>query len=152
MSLGYGLCIVSPDHSLRGIPCLFSLPFCLFLSPIPGSRLLIQKLSPCLFVSLIFWYEFFEYLSQTDPGPPKTPHSHLQAVRHGQKWDPGQLSELGTLYAGQGNMCSFVCTLLPLLFQGLKKQKRMGGEVESCRTKFESKSQALDPSKRMLET
>lgn len=67
-------CVLSPlTHSLRGIPCLFSLPFCLFLSPIPGSRLLTQKLSPCLFVSPIFWYEFFEYLSQTDPGPPKHP-------------------------------------------------------------------------------
>lgn len=139
------VCTVSPiTFTKGGIQACFPSLFVFFSIPAPSFGLFIQKVSPHLFVSPVFCCEFFGYPSQTDPGPPKTPHSHLQAVRHGQKWDPGQLSELGDLYAGQGSLCPFVCAPLSQLFQDLKKQRKLKGEVESSRTKFGSSFQALD--------
>lgn len=79
--------------------------------------------STYLFVILWSIMNLWGYPLQTGSEPSKMLHSYLQAVRHGQEWDPGQLSELGYPYAGQGSMCPRVCALLSQLFQDLRKQR-----------------------------
>lgn len=73
--MGCGRCVLS---HLSGSPRVESRPVSPpILSPIsvpaPSPGLFIQKVSPYLFVSPVFCYEFFGYPSQTDPGPLKHP-------------------------------------------------------------------------------
>ena len=105
MFLGFGRCILLP------------LPFCLLSQSQP--QVLSSSSKQSLLISLFPLYSVMNSLDIPHKLTPKTPHSHLQAVRHGQKWDPGQLSELGDLYAGQGSMCPFVCAFLSQLFHYL---------------------------------
>ena len=128
MFLGFGRCILLP------------FPFCLLSQSQP--QVLGSSSKQSLLISLFPLDSVMNSLDIPHKLTPTPPHSHLQAVRHGQKWDPGQLSELGDLYAGQGSMCPFVCAFLSQLFQDLKK-RQLEGEAESSTTKFGSRSQAL---------